>query len=40
MSGMGIAMMSSGEAEGEDRALKEAEAALHNPILGDISVQV
>nr|CCA15485.1 cell division protein ftsZ putative [Albugo laibachii Nc14] len=39
MSTMGIAMMGSGEAEGENRALRAAEAALANPLLGDISVK-
>ncbi|CCI39333.1 unnamed protein product [Albugo candida] len=39
MSNMGIAMMGSGEAEGENRALLAAEAALANPLLGDISIK-
>jgi hypothetical protein len=40
MTRMGPAMMGSGEAEGEDRAIRAAEAALFNPLLGDVSVQV
>ncbi|KAF0694868.1 Aste57867_14268 [Aphanomyces stellatus] len=39
MSRMGNAMMGSGEADGENRALRAAEAALYNPLLGDVSVQ-
>lgn len=39
MSKMGNAMMGSGEAEGDNRALKAAEDALANPLLGDISVK-
>jgi cell division protein FtsZ len=39
MSGMGNAMMGSGEAEGENRALEAAEAALANPLLGNISIR-
>ncbi|KAJ0408479.1 hypothetical protein P43SY_006409 [Pythium insidiosum] len=39
MAGMGNAMMGSGEAEGENRALEAAEAALANPLLGDISIK-
>ncbi|CAK4616454.1 hypothetical protein LEN26_011851 [Aphanomyces euteiches] len=39
MTRMGPAMMGSGEAEGENRALRAAEAALYNPLLGDVSVQ-
>lgn len=37
---MGNAMMGSGEAEGENRALRAAERALTNPLLGDISIKV
>lgn len=40
MSNMGNAMMGSGEAEGENRALRAAESALANPLLGDISIKV
>lgn len=39
MKGMGGAMMGSGQAEGDDRAIKAAEDALHNPLLGNVSVQ-
>lgn len=39
MSDMGNAMMGSGEAEGENRALAAAEAALANPLLGNISIK-
>lgn len=39
MSNMGNAMMGSGEAEGENRALHAAEMALANPLLGDISIK-
>ncbi|TMW60668.1 hypothetical protein Poli38472_000710 [Pythium oligandrum] len=39
MSNMGNAMMGSGEAEGENRALEAAEAALANPLLGNISIK-
>jgi cell division protein FtsZ len=35
LSGMGPSMMGTGEAEGEDRALKAAEAAISNPLLED-----
>lgn len=38
MSGMGKAMMGTGEAEGEDRAIKAAEAAISNPLLDDVSM--
>lgn len=38
MKGMGSAMMGSGEASGEDRAIKAAELALQNPLLGNLSV--
>ncbi|MBB5688993.1 cell division protein FtsZ [Roseomonas alkaliterrae] len=38
MAEMGKAMMGTGEAEGEDRARKAAEAAISNPLLEDISM--
>jgi len=38
MEGMGKAMMGTGEAEGEGRARKAAEAAVSNPLLDDISL--
>ncbi|RLN88218.1 hypothetical protein BBJ28_00008524 [Nothophytophthora sp. Chile5] len=40
MHNMGNAMMGSGEADGENRALRAAEDALANPLLGDISIKV
>jgi cell division protein FtsZ len=39
MSEMGKAMMGSGEAEGEDRAIKAAEAAISNPLLAHSSMK-
>ncbi len=39
MAEMGKAMMGTGEAEGEDRARKAAEAAISNPLLEDISMR-
>lgn len=39
MSGMGTAMMGTGEATGEDRATLAAEEAIANPLLDDISLQ-
>jgi cell division protein FtsZ len=39
MRGMGRAMMGTGEAAGESRALKAAEAAIANPLLDDISMR-
>jgi cell division protein FtsZ len=40
MSGMGNALMGTGQAEGEDRAVRAAKDALKNPLLGgDISVK-
>jgi cell division protein FtsZ len=39
MSEMGKAMMGTGEAEGEGRALKAAEAAISNPLLDDVSMK-
>ncbi|HEX4078418.1 MAG TPA: cell division protein FtsZ [Rhizomicrobium sp.] len=39
MSEMGKAMMGTGEADGEERALKAAEAAISNPLLDDVSMK-
>jgi len=39
MSEMGKAMMGTGEAEGEGRAVKGAEAAISNPLLDEISMK-
>ena len=39
MSGMGNAMMGTGEASGERRAIQAAEAAIHNPLIDDISLK-
>jgi cell division protein FtsZ len=39
MSGMGAAMMGTGEAEGERRAITAAEEAICNPLLDDVSLQ-
>jgi cell division protein FtsZ len=39
MSEMGKAMMGTGEAEGEERALKAAEAAISNPLLDEVSMK-
>ena len=39
MSGMGKAMMGTGEAEGEKRALDAAEAALKNPLIDEYSLK-
>lgn len=39
MNEMGKAMMGTGEADGEDRAIKAAEAAISNPILDIISMK-
>jgi cell division protein FtsZ len=39
MSEMGKAMMGTGEAEGERRALEAAEAAISNPLLDEVSMQ-
>jgi cell division protein FtsZ len=39
MAEMGKAMMGTGEAEGEDRAMKAAEAAISNPLLEDTSMR-
>jgi len=39
MAEMGKAMMGTGEAEGDDRAVKAAEAAISNPLLEDTSMR-
>ena len=39
MSGMGKAMMGTGEAEGEQRALEAAETALKNPLIDEYSLK-
>jgi cell division protein FtsZ len=39
MKEMGMAMMGSGSASGEDRARVAAEAAIHNPLLEDINLK-
>lgn len=39
MSEMGKAMMGTGEAEGDNRAIESAEAAISNPLLDDISMK-
>ncbi len=39
MTGMGKAVMGTGRAKGENRALQAAEAAISNPLLGDITVK-
>ncbi|MDG1996875.1 MAG: cell division protein FtsZ, partial [Emcibacteraceae bacterium] len=39
MSEMGKAMMGTGEAEGDNRALDAAEAAISNPLLDEVSMQ-
>jgi cell division protein FtsZ len=39
MGEMGKAMMGTGEAEGENRALESAEAAINNPLLDDVSMK-
>jgi cell division protein FtsZ len=39
MAGMGSAMMGEGEADGENRALKAAKAAIANPLLDDVSMR-
>ncbi|MEM7620932.1 MAG: cell division protein FtsZ [Pseudomonadota bacterium] len=39
MSGMGSAMMGTGEASGERRALRAAEEAICNPLLDDVSMR-
>src|SRR5690606_15773241 len=39
MSGMGAAMMGTGEASGEHRAIRAAEEAISNPLLEDVSLR-
>ncbi len=39
MQNMGTALMGTGEAEGERRALHAAEAAISNPLLGDVTMR-
>ena len=39
MSSMGKAMMGTGEAEGEGRAVKAAEAAINNPLIDDYTLK-
>jgi cell division protein FtsZ len=39
MRGMGRAMMGTGEASGQNRAIKAAEAAIANPLLDDMSLK-
>ena len=39
MSGMGKAMMGTGEASGDKRAIEAAEAAISNPLLDDVSIR-
>ncbi len=39
MSEMGKAMMGTGEAEGDKRAIEAAEAAINNPLLDDVSMK-
>lgn len=39
MQNMGTALMGTGEAEGDKRALQAAEAAISNPLLGEISMR-
>ena len=39
MSEMGSAMMGAGEAEGDERSVKAAEAAISNPLLDDVSLK-
>src|SRR5215204_3931322 len=39
MRGMGKAMMGTGEASGENRAIRAAEAAIANPLLDDVSMK-
>lgn len=39
MGEMGKAMMGTGEAEGENRAIESAEAAISNPLLDDVSMR-
>jgi cell division protein FtsZ len=39
MQNMGTALMGTGEAEGEKRALQAAESAISNPLLGEVSMR-
>jgi cell division protein FtsZ len=39
LSGMGTAVMGSGEASGEDRAITAAKEAIYNPLLDDVSLK-
>ncbi len=39
MSEMGVALMGTGVASGEDRAMLAAQAAIHSPLLDDISIE-
>lgn len=39
MKGMGKAMMGTGESDGDNRALRAAEAAVNNPLLDDVSLK-
>ncbi|KAB2849246.1 MAG: cell division protein FtsZ [Hyphomicrobiaceae bacterium] len=39
MTGMGTAMMGTGQAIGERRAIEAAEAAIHNPLLDEVSLR-
>ena len=39
MSSMGKAMMGTGQAEGEGRAVKAAESAINNPLIDDYSLK-
>ena len=39
MSSMGKAMMGTGEAEGENRAINAAEQAMSNPLIDDYSLK-
>ncbi len=39
MQNMGTALMGTGEAEGDKRALQAAEAAITNPLLGDVTMR-
>ena len=39
MAGMGTAMMGTGEAEGENRAIEAAQAAISNPLLDEVSMK-
>jgi len=39
MANMGTALMGTGEAEGDKRALQAAEAAITNPLLGEVTMR-